>query len=71
MHGFNLMHSLFDTIYCYSGESTLHPQKIVVTKIKNLHLNFFATCEHHILNYFYSFQLYCISFKFKLVYFNK
>jgi GTP cyclohydrolase I len=56
MHGYNLMHSLFDIIYCYLGESTLHPQKIVVTKLKILHLNFFGTCEHHILIFFCLFK---------------
>jgi hypothetical protein len=56
MHGFNLMHSSFDTIYCYLGESTLHPSKIVIKKIKILHLNFFGTCEHQILDFLAHFK---------------
>jgi len=34
------------------GESTLHPQKIVVTKTQFLHLVFLNTCGHHILDFF-------------------
>jgi hypothetical protein len=47
------------------------PPKIIVTKIEILHLVFLGTCGHHILHYFCSFQVYCINFKLKLVYFKK
>ncbi len=49
------------------GESTLCPLKIVVTKIKILHLVFLGTYRHHILDYFCLFQVYYIKFKLKLV----
>jgi len=55
----------------YKGESTLHPQNIVVTNIEILHLVFLGTREHHILDYFCSFQVYCINFRLKLVYFKR
>jgi hypothetical protein len=42
---------------------------------KNMHLIFWGTCRHHILDYFCSFQVYCIKFGLKLFYlrinFNK
>jgi hypothetical protein len=50
------------------GESTLHPPKIVVTKIKILHLVFLGTCGHHILDLFFSFQVHCINFRLKIVF---
>jgi hypothetical protein len=53
------------------GENTLHLPKIVVTKTKILHLVFFGSCGHHILDYFYSFQVYCINFRFKLAYLKR
>jgi hypothetical protein len=49
------------------GESTLCPSKIVVTKLEILHLVFLGTYRHQIMDYFCSFQVYCISFKLKLV----
>jgi hypothetical protein len=52
------------------GENILCPQKLIVTK-KILHLGFFGTCGHHILDYFCSFQVYCISFRLELVYFKR
>jgi hypothetical protein len=48
--------------------STLHPPKIVVANIEIMHLVFFCTCGRHILDYFCSFQNYCISFILKLVF---
>ncbi len=33
-----------------------------------LHLVFLGTCGHHILDYFCSFQVYCINFRLELVY---
>ncbi len=53
------------------GESTLQPPKIVVTKIKITHLIFLGTCGHHILDYFCSFQVYCINFTLKLIYLKR
>jgi hypothetical protein len=53
------------------GENTLHPPKIVVTKTKILHLIFFCKCGHHILDYFYSFLIYCINFRLKLAYLKR
>jgi hypothetical protein len=42
------------------GEGTLCPPKIVVTNTKILHLVFVGTCEHHILNFFCSFQVFAL-----------
>lgn len=58
-------------IMAIMGESTLSLSKIVVTKIEILHLIFLGTCGHHILNYFCSFQVYCINFTLKLTYFKR
>jgi hypothetical protein len=44
------------------------PPKIVVIKTLILHLVFFGTCGDHILDYFCSFQVYCINFILKLFY---
>jgi hypothetical protein len=59
----------------WKGESTLHLPKIIITKAIFLHLVFFYTYGHHILDYLCSFQVHCISFRLKLVYlkgnFNK
>jgi hypothetical protein len=52
-------------------ESTLHPLNIVVMNIKTLHSIFFGTYGHHIVDFFCSFQVYCISFRLKLVYFKR
>jgi len=32
---------------------------------------FFGTCGHHILDFFCSFQVYCINFKLKLAYLRR
>ncbi len=53
------------------GESTLHPPKLVVTKIKKLHLVLLGTRGHHILDYFWPFQVYCTNFKVKLIYLKR
>jgi hypothetical protein len=53
------------------GENTLHPPKIVITNIEIMHLVFLGTCGHHILDYFYSIQVYCISFKLKWIYLKR
>ncbi len=53
------------------GESTPRPLKIVVTNRKKLHLVFLGTCGHHILDNFCSFEVYCIIFKLKLLYFKR
>jgi len=55
----------------WKGENTLCPSKIIITKTKNLHLIFLGTYGHHILDYFCSFQVYCISFGLKLVYLKR
>jgi hypothetical protein len=38
------------------GENTLHPPKIVIIKIEIMHLVFFGTYEHHILDFFAHFK---------------
>jgi hypothetical protein len=53
-------------------ESTLHPLNIVVMNIKILHSFFLGTYGHHIImDCFCSFQVYCISFRLKLVYLKR
>jgi len=52
-------------------ENTLRPLNIIITNIKNLHSIFLGTYGHHIVDCFCSFQVYYISFRFKLVYFLK
>jgi hypothetical protein len=52
-------------------ENILHPLNIVVTNIKNLHSIFLGTYGHHIVDCFCSFQVYCISFRLKLVYLKR
>jgi hypothetical protein len=52
-------------------ESTLHPLNIVVTNIKILHSVFLGTYGHHIVDFFCSLQVYCISFRLKLVYLKR
>jgi hypothetical protein len=52
-------------------ENTLRPLNIVITNIKILHSIFLGTYGHHIVDYFCSFQVYCISFRFKLVYLKR
>jgi hypothetical protein len=47
------------------------PPKIVVTKTKIMHFVSFCTCKHHMLDYFCSFQIYCISFKLKIFYLKR
>ncbi len=52
-------------------ENTLRPLNIIITNIKILHSIFLGTYGHHIVDCFCSFQVYCISFRFKLVYFKR
>jgi hypothetical protein len=40
-------------------------------KHMNFAFGFFGTCGRHILDYFYSFQVYCISFRLKPVYLKR
>jgi hypothetical protein len=40
------------------GESTLSPQKFIITSINFLELKFLVTYGHHILDYFYFFYLF-------------
>jgi hypothetical protein len=42
------------------GESTLRPSKIIVTKNTNYAFGFLGTRGHHILDFFCSFEVYCI-----------
>ncbi len=53
------------------GFCTLRPPKIIVTNTEILHLVFLGTCGHHILDNFCSFQVHCIRFRLKLIYFKR
>jgi hypothetical protein len=52
-------------------ENTLHPFNIVITNIKILHSIFLGTYGHQIVDFFGSFQVYCISFRLKLIYLKR
>jgi hypothetical protein len=43
------------------GEGALCPPKIVITKKIKIHLVFIGICEHHILDYFCSFQVFALA----------
>jgi hypothetical protein len=54
------------------GENTLNPPKIIITHIIFLQLNFLLMYGHHILDYFFFFKVYLISFRLHLInYFEK